>query len=94
MTSVALIGTGLLGEAIAKRLLREGLALNVWNRTSCRMDTLIKEGYLALIASALAFSLMTVCVKHLEGRIPISEIIFIRSIIVHLLILFYVQDPF
>ncbi len=38
-------------------------------------------GYLALLGSALAFSLMTVCVKKLEGRIPVYEIVFIRSLI-------------
>ncbi len=38
-------------------------------------------GFQSLIASALAFSLMTVCVKKLEGRIPVAEIIFIRSAI-------------
>ncbi|ABX08635.1 DMT family transporter [Prochlorococcus marinus] len=38
-------------------------------------------GFQSLIASALAFSLMTVCVKKLEGRIPVAELIFIRSAI-------------
>ncbi|WP_320674446.1 DMT family transporter [Prochlorococcus sp. MIT 1341] len=39
------------------------------------------NGSSALISSALAFSLMTVCVKHLGGRIPIAEILFARSLI-------------
>ena len=41
----------------------------------------IREGHWALIASAFAFSLMTVCVKHLSGRIPIAEILFVRALI-------------
>ncbi|WP_414153454.1 DMT family transporter [Prochlorococcus sp. MIT 1300] len=40
-----------------------------------------RNGSLALIGSALAFSLMTVCVKQLNGRLPVSEIVFIRAII-------------
>tara|TARA_Y100001968_G_scaffold255698_1_gene241908 strand:- start:7460 stop:8350 length:891 start_codon:yes stop_codon:yes gene_type:complete len=39
------------------------------------------SGYFALIGSAFSFSLMTVCVKHLQGRIPVSEIIFSRALI-------------
>lgn len=40
-----------------------------------------RNGSLALIGSALAFSLMTVCVKQLNGRLPVSEIVFIRAVI-------------
>ena len=35
----------------------------------------------ALIACALAFSLMTVCVKHLGGRLPVAEVVLVRSLI-------------
>lgn len=34
-----------------------------------------------LILCALAFSLMTVCVKHLGGALPVAEIVFVRSLI-------------
>ena len=34
-----------------------------------------------LIGSGLAFSLMSVCVKAIEGRIPISELVFARATI-------------
>ena len=34
-----------------------------------------------LVACALAFSLMTVCVKHLGGRLPVAEIVLVRSVI-------------
>ncbi len=40
-----------------------------------------RRGYQALLASALAFSLMTVCIKKLEGRLPVAEIVLSRSII-------------
>ena len=35
----------------------------------------------SLIGAALAFSLMTVCVKHLGGRLPVAQIVLIRSVI-------------
>ncbi len=39
------------------------------------------KGAFYLLASSLAFSLMSVCVKHLGGRIPIAEIVLARSLI-------------
>ena len=39
------------------------------------------KGSQSLITSTLAFSLMTVCVKKLDGRIPIAELIMIRALI-------------
>ena len=39
------------------------------------------KGYIALVGSALSFSLMTVCVKQLGGRIPVAQIIFTRALI-------------
>ena len=47
------------------------------------MITLRKEsqGFLFLISSAFSFSIMSVCIKYLNGRIPITEVILSRSII-------------
>ncbi len=39
------------------------------------------KGGVALLASAMAFSLMSVCVKHINGRIPVAEIVLIRAVI-------------
>ena len=39
-----------------------------------------KRGSIALIGSALAFSLMTVCIKQLNGRLPVAELVFFRSV--------------
>ena len=44
MPSVALLGSGLLGEAIGRRLLDQGVALKVWNRTPGRCQDLIEAG--------------------------------------------------
>ena len=45
-----------------------------WHRTDA-------QGARALVLSSLAFSLMTVCVKQLGGRIPVTEIVLARSAI-------------
>ena len=39
------------------------------------------QGARVLVLSSLAFSLMTVCVKQLGGRIPVSEIVLVRSVV-------------
>ena len=39
------------------------------------------KGIKFLIGSCLAFSLMSVCVKAIGGRIPISELVFARATI-------------
>ena len=44
MTRIALLGTGLLGEAIGLRLLAQGVQLRVWNRTPGRSQRLIDAG--------------------------------------------------
>ena len=38
------------------------------------------EEIICLIGSALAFSLMTVCIKQLKGQFPTAELVFFRSI--------------
>ncbi len=43
-TSIAFLGLGLMGEPMARNLLRGGYALRVWNRTTSRADALVKEG--------------------------------------------------
>ncbi len=43
-------------------------------------DKRVEKGFLIFVGSALAFSLMTVCIKQTENRIPIYELIFFRSI--------------
>ena len=44
MTRIALLGTGLLGEAIGHRLLARGIELRVWNRKPERCLKLMGAG--------------------------------------------------
>ena len=48
MTSVAVLGTGLLGTAIATRLLEQGLNVHVWNRDPSRIVPLLDMGAMAI----------------------------------------------
>ena len=50
MTAVAVLGTGLLGTAIATRLLEQGLDVHVWNRDPSRLSALVERGATALEA--------------------------------------------
>ena len=44
MKSVAVLGTGLLGEAIAQRCLSQGISVHAWNRTRERVQPLLTLG--------------------------------------------------
>ncbi len=44
MPTIALLGTGLLGEAIGCRLLEQGVTLKIWNRTTEKCEPLLKQG--------------------------------------------------
>ena len=46
MTTIALLGTGLLGAAIGHRLLEVGISLKVWNRDPDRCRSLVRFGAL------------------------------------------------
>ena len=54
-------------------------------REKQKLDILNKDKYFIgikfLLGSGLAFSLMSVCVKAIGGRIPISELVFVRALI-------------
>ncbi|MFV2175440.1 NAD(P)-dependent oxidoreductase [Actinomadura sp. LOL_016] len=44
MTDVALLGTGIMGTAMARNLLRDGHRVAVWNRTAARAEPLRADG--------------------------------------------------
>lgn len=44
MTTISLLGTGLLGAAIGRRLLEVGFSVNVWNRNPARCSALLEAG--------------------------------------------------
>ncbi|GLZ08017.1 dehydrogenase [Actinomadura sp. NBRC 104412] len=44
MATIALLGTGIMGTAMARNLLRHGFDVRVWNRTRSRAEPLAKDG--------------------------------------------------
>src|SRR3954468_6468890 len=42
--TVAVLGTGLMGEPIARNLARAGIAVRAWNRTRAKAEPLAKDG--------------------------------------------------
>lgn len=65
-TNVAFIGLGIMGQGMARNLLRSGFALSVWNRTASKAETLAAEGArtAATPADAAAHSeIVVVCVS-------------------------------
>ncbi len=53
------------------------------NKNTLQIDLKTNEdflGYKYLIGSAIAFSLMSVCVKEIGGRLPIAELVFARAL--------------
>lgn len=44
MTQLGFIGTGVMGTAIVKNMMKAGFSVNVYNRTKSKTDTLVAEG--------------------------------------------------
>ncbi|WP_395109167.1 NAD(P)-dependent oxidoreductase [Actinomadura sp. SCN-SB] len=44
MATIALLGTGIMGTAMARNLVRHGFDVRVWNRTRSRAEPLAKDG--------------------------------------------------
>ena len=87
MTSVAVLGTGLLGTAIATRLLEQGLNVHVWNRDPSRIVSLVKKGATAIddlgqaaennrvVISVLRDGAATASVISTIGALPSSTVV-------------------
>lgn len=51
------------------------------NKTISKASEISHHGFKYLIISSIAFSLMTVCVKNIHGRLPVSELVLSRALI-------------
>ncbi|MBP7678101.1 MAG: NAD(P)-dependent oxidoreductase [Thermoanaerobaculia bacterium] len=56
MSEVSLLGTGLLGAPIARRLAATGLPVTVWNRTAAKAEALREAGIAVAPSEAAAFA--------------------------------------
>ena len=72
---IVIIGTGLLGESISERLLKENFNLSVWNRTKTKYKKLLKKGAKEIkVLSNLDKKINTIILVLKDGEITSSVI--------------------
>jgi 3-hydroxyisobutyrate dehydrogenase-like beta-hydroxyacid dehydrogenase len=65
-TEATVIGVGSMGPALARALLRDGHRVTVWNRTSAKVEPLVRDGAVLAHGAAVAVGaslIVTVCVE-------------------------------
>ncbi|TDC46974.1 NAD(P)-dependent oxidoreductase [Actinomadura sp. KC345] len=67
MTSVAMLGTGIMGAAMARTLLRDGHQVTAWNRTRSRAEPLAADGAAVAGSPAEAAAGAEVVITMLDG---------------------------
>ncbi|MFG2091050.1 MULTISPECIES: NAD(P)-dependent oxidoreductase [unclassified Spirillospora] len=67
MTAVALLGTGIMGAAMTRTLLRDGHQVTVWNRTPSRAEPLADDGAAVAGSPAEAAGGAEVVITMLDG---------------------------
>jgi 3-hydroxyisobutyrate dehydrogenase/2-hydroxy-3-oxopropionate reductase len=75
-TAIAFLGTGTLGSAMVLRLLSQGIAVTVWNRTAGKLKVLLDSGATAAATprdAAAAASLVGLC---LTDAAAVEEVVF------------------
>ena len=71
--TVAMIGLGIMGSALASAILASGLDLTVWNRSAAKCGPLVEQGAVAAasVADAVAGSeVVVVCVRGYDAQSP------------------------
>ena len=76
MYQVCLLGCGLMGTPMARRLIAAGFPLTVWNRTSAKAELLGKEGARVAATPARAVAGADVVITMLEHGGVVSEVLF------------------
>lgn len=73
---IALLGTGLMGAPMAKRLLGGGFAVTVWNRTRAKAEALAADGATVADSAAAAVAEAEIVVLMLETGAIVGEVLF------------------
>jgi 3-hydroxyisobutyrate dehydrogenase len=72
--TVAVLGTGIMGEPIARNLLRSGLGVRVWNRTRAKADPLGEDGAIVCAEAAEAADGAGVVVTMLHDSESVEDV--------------------
>ncbi len=73
---VGLIGTGLMGQPMAMRLLEEGFAVTVYNRTTSKLQTLEEAGAIAVSTPQLVLESSDYIILMLTDAAAIAQVLF------------------
>jgi 2-hydroxy-3-oxopropionate reductase len=73
---IAVLGIGLMGYPMAKRLCEAGFDVNVWNRTAHRAERLVASGATAHATPALAVHDADIVITMLDDGIVVGHVLF------------------
>ncbi|MBI3384287.1 MAG: NAD(P)-dependent oxidoreductase [Aquabacterium sp.] len=76
MTQISLLGCGLMGTPMARRLLAAGSPLTVWNRTRAKADALIADGARVAHTPAQAVAQADIVITMLEHGGVVEDVLF------------------
>lgn len=76
MTSICLLGCGLMGTPMSSRLLKHGYSLTVWNRTRSKAEALRQQGAKVANTPAEAVAHADIIVTMLEHGGVVEEVLF------------------
>jgi 3-hydroxyisobutyrate dehydrogenase-like beta-hydroxyacid dehydrogenase len=79
MSHIALLGCGLMGQPLARRLLRAGHSLTVWNRTRSKADALVADGAQVADTPSMAVAQAEVLITTLDNGEVVRRVVFDRS---------------
>ena len=76
MSHIALLGCGLMGQPMARRLMSAGHTLVAWNRTRAKAETLLPDGASVADSPAEAVSQADVVIAMLQDGDAVREVLF------------------
>jgi 3-hydroxyisobutyrate dehydrogenase-like beta-hydroxyacid dehydrogenase len=76
MSHIALLGCGLMGLPMARRLLAAGHTLSAWNRTRAKAEALLPDGAIVASSPAEAVSEADVVIAMLQDGNAVREVLF------------------
>lgn len=77
---IALLGTGLMGAPMARRLLAAGLPLTVWNRTAAKAEALAADGARVAATPAAAVAEAELAITMLEHGGAVADLLFAQGL--------------
>ncbi len=76
MSHITLLGCGLMGQPMARRLLAAGHALTAWNRSRAKAEVLLADGAMVADTPAEAVSRADVVITMLQDGEAVREVLF------------------